>query len=533
MTLKGKIQKKIKDNGIYYAVNFIIVLILLNSYLVYYKKNVVAAHNQLSKDIVEIKQRLENIMLHVNLADLGFRGYMIIQNDKLLDPYTRTRNIYNKNFNQLNKLLGKQGYDLAKVEKIRKAVSEYMDLVGSMVKMKDSNENEKIRAIVEKDPGYDVWKTYMGLYKGVTGFESALQAKSLAQYNAVLRNSLIMQLMMLFLGIPVLIGLIIRLKKNKKFRASLFKELDDSNRKYIFNPDVTAKEQNEKAIINHMIDNLKQSSEFIKKISNGDFAVKWEGLNEENKGLNQHNIAGELVNMRAEMEKVKTADERRLWETEGLSQFSNTIRIHQDNISELANTIISDLVKYMKANQGGLFVLNADNESDKHLVLLSCYAYDSKKYNDKRIEIGQGLVGQTFKEKRTLHLTEIPGNYMQITSGLGDATPRNLLIIPLKVNEQVAGVLELASFHKFEKHEIKFLEKLSEIIASGIMMLNTNDRTKILLENSQAQEEEMRAQEEEMRQNMEELQATQEEMDRQKSELELEISDLKAQLSNT
>ncbi len=530
MTLKEKIQKKIKNNGVYYTVNFIIVLVLLNSYLAYHKKNVVAEHNQLSKDIVEIKQRLENIMLHVNLADLGFRGYMIIQSDKLLDPFTNTKNVYHENFDYLNEILGKQGYDVAHVEMIRKSVSDYMDLVGSMVEMKDNNEVDKIVTIVEKDPGYMVWKTYMGLYEGVMGFESGLKAKSLARYNTVLRNTLIMQLMMLFLGIPILIGLIIRLKKNKKFRASLFKDLDESNKKYIFNPDVTVKEQNEKAIINNMIDNLKQSSEFIKKISNGNFEVEWNGLNEENKGLNEHNIAGELVNMRVEMEKVKAADEMRIWETEGLSKFSNTVRIHQHNISELGNNIISDLVKYMKANQGGLFILNADNESDKHLALLSCYAYDSKKYNDKRIEIGQGLVGQTFKEKKTLHLSEIPSNYMQITSGLGEATPKNLLIIPLKVNEQVEGVLELASFNEFKNHEVEFLEKLGEIIASGIMMLNTNDRTKVLLENSQAQEEEMRAQEEEMRQNMEELQATQEEMSRQKSELELEIANLKEQL---
>ena len=530
LALKGKIQKKIKENGIYYAVSFIIVLVMLNSYLAYHKKIVVEEHNQLLNEVIEIKQRLENIMLDVNLADLGFRGYMIIQSEKLLDPYTRTLREYNDNFDYLNRVLGKQGYDVAHVEMIRKSVADYMELVGSMVKMKDNNEVDRIVTIVDKDPGFIVWKTYMGLYEGVMGFESGLKAKSLARYNTVLWNTLVMQLMMLFLGIPILIGLIIRLKKNQSFRASLFKDLDESNKKYIFNPDVTVEEQNETAIINNMIDNLKQSSEFIKKISNGNFDVEWNGLNEENKSLNEHNIAGELVNMRVEMEKVKVNDEMRIWETEGLSKFSNTVRVHQHNISELGNNIISDLVKYMKANQGGLFILNADNESDKHLELLSCYAYDSKKYNDKRIEIGQGLIGQTVKEKKTLHLSEIPSNYMQITSGLGEATPKNLLIIPLKVNEQVEGVLELASFNEFKKHEVEFLEKLGEIIASGIMMLNTNDRTKVLLENSQAQEEEMRAQEEEMRQNMEELQATQEEMSRQKSELELEIANLKEQL---
>ncbi len=530
MGIKEKIKKKIRDNDVYYAVSFIIVLILLNSFLAYHKKNVVAAHNHLSKNVREVKQSLENIMLHVHLADLGFRGYMIVQNNEILSAYTEAEKGYHKNLDGLRDKLEVQGYDASHVKVIRKSVADYMDLIASMVEMKNNDEVEKITAIVEKDPGTLVWETYMGLYEEVMEFENDLKAKSLNRYNKALRNTLIMQLMMLFLGIPILIGLIARLKKNQNFRASLFKNLEESNKKYIFNPDVRVKEQNEKTIINNMIDNLKQSSEFIKKISNGNFDVEWEGLNEENKALNEHNIAGELVNMRVEMEKVKTADEVRIWATEGLSKFSNIVRVHQHNISELGNNIISDLVKYMKANQGGLFILNADNESDKYLELLSCYAYDSKKYNDKRIEIGQGLVGQTFKEKTTLHLTEIPDNYMQITSGLGEATPRNLLIIPLRVNEHIEGVLEIASFNKFTKYEVEFLEKLGEIIASGIMMLNTNDRTKALLENSQAQEEEMRAQEEEMRQNMEELQATQEEMSRQKSELELEIANLKEQL---
>ena len=106
-----------------------------------------------------------------------------------------------------------------------------------------------------------------------------------------------------------------------------------------------------------------------------------------------------------------------------------------------------------------------------------------------------------------------------LSQALVQASPTCILVVPLKANEEVLGILEIASFQKLEEFEIKFVEKIAETLASALSTAKINDRTQKLLETSQQQSEELRAAEEEMRQNMEELEATQEEMHRKEIEM--------------
>lgn len=327
-----------------------------------------------------------------------------------------------------------------------------------------------------------------------------------------------LQVLMAITGLPLLVFIVMNLRSYRKKLTSLAHEIEESNRKYVFNS-LEKVDYNEEDVKSHLLINLKKASDFIKAIAAGDYNIQWEGMNDKNREANRESIAGELIHMRDHMKHVKQQDELRIWATEGLSKFGEIIRKHQDNFGKLSESLISNVVKYVGAKVGGLFILEEDERGDKYLQLKASYAYDRKKFIEKRIEIGEGLVGQSYIEGLTIHLIEVPDRYVSITSGLGDSNPDSLLVVPLKANDRIEGVLELASLKKFQPHEIEFIERLGELLASSIVTVRTGEKTTTLLQTSQEQSEEMRAQEEEMRQNMEELEATQEQMNRTLSEM--------------
>lgn len=266
------------------------------------------------------------------------------------------------------------------------------------------------------------------------------------------------------------------------------------------------------AQIEQQVKSAKSLSSFIDAISAGNFSVNIELDGDKE-------LSGTLLAMRDKLRENADNDRKRNWSTSGLAQIGEILRATTQSTEELYDNILKFVVKYTKSNQGGLFLLNEDDETSRQLDLVACYAFERKKFLKKKVSIGEGLVGQCYLEGERIYLVEVPQEYISITSGLGGANPNALLIVPLKVNGSIYGVLEVATFGKYEDYEIELVEKLAETIASTISTVRINESTRILLEKTQQQAEEMRAQEEEMRQNMEELEATQEEMRRKEKHI--------------
>lgn len=218
-------------------------------------------------------------------------------------------------------------------------------------------------------------------------------------------------------------------------------------------------------------------------------------------------------------EKVKQAfqdEEKRSWSSEGLAKFSATIRDNSHSMETLCATVLTALVPFVKANQGSIFI---KEEEEGRLTQLASYAWGKKKFSKQSYEVGEGLIGQAAQEKDTIFLTDVPDNFITIGSGLGHGKPKCIVILPLIADEVVYGVLELASFTSFENHQLNFLQKLCENLASAIAVARVNSQTTKLLQQAEETNYQLRAQEEMLRQNTEEMMATQEAMLRKEEEL--------------
>jgi GAF domain-containing protein len=282
--------------------------------------------------------------------------------------------------------------------------------------------------------------------------------------------------------------------------------------------------------INEILEQLKDATEFVAAIGQGKLDYDYKILDADYQ-TGKNRLADSLIQMQEKLKSLNEEEQRRQWANEGLTKFVDILRSSEDSINTLGDKIISALVKYTNSNQGGLYILNDEDEENKYLELISLFAFDLKKYQNRKIILGEGILGQTFLEKETTVLTEIPEEYIRITSGLGDAYPKSLLIVPLKVDKEVYGIVELASFKNYQPHEITFVEKLAETIASTLAAVKVGQKNRNLIEQFQQQTEEMRAQEEEMRQNMEELQATQEELSRKEQDYLSKIAGLESHMS--
>jgi CHASE3 domain sensor protein len=507
--------KNLKENFISISLYLLIFLIVINTILIIYNRNVMVTNNILQKQSEEVKKAWTEVFDgNLRRMDLGLRGYALTKNPQLLEPYVTGKRDMPRTVRRIDSLLTVQQLDTLKddFEGFKVRLDQYMAYTDEMKNFAQQDNLEDFIRLLNEDRGYGLWAAFAPMYTSIMAYEDRIVDQARDEYQQALNRTVIFGALLVLLTLPTLIALMYKIKRESKARIRLLQDFEQNTRQYMFDPGEEVSAYDAQAIIQTSIKNLKKASTFIKNIAAGNYGVNWEGMTNENAALNQENLAGDLIKMRDQMKKVKELDEKRIWSTEGLAKFSDVARNNQNNIEKLSNEVIRFLTKHMKAQQGSLFILHDDEGTEPYLELAACFAFDKKKFIERRIEIGNGLVGQAYMEGGTILLTDVPPGYIHITSGLGDATPTCVIIVPMKYNDRVEAVLELATFTKFEPHEVEFLEKAGEVIASSMYSTKTNERTSKLLRETQEQAETLRSQEEELRQNMEELQATQEDM---------------------
>lgn len=520
--MNAKVMKKFfQEKWLPLAVAAIAFSQLLNLAFILRNNYVIHKNNELKAEVDNVKTRTGEIMSSiVHGVDLGVRGYALTSKEQLLDPFTQALKQSPSLFAGLEDQLKSQGYpEMEKFNAVRKEVESYIAWSATMVGAVRAENMDQFRQMLSLDKGYEVWVKFDAFQKPLQAFENALYEKAEAEYASAMRANLYLQIAIAVLFLPLLFVILYRIRKERREKEILLNKVLENDRKYVFNPG-TESQFSADQIIQQTIANTRKASDVIKQMAGNNYEVNWEGLDEKNIVLNSSTLAGDLMNLKAKLKRVKQEDERRNWMNEGLASFSELVRNHQHDHKVLADQCVSYLSRYLNCQQASLFILQNDGTSEQHLELASTWAFNRKKYMEKRIDPGVGLVGQAFLEGDIIQLKEVPEGYTEITSGLGDATPRYLCIVPVKYDVNIVGVLELAAFGSFEPHYLQFLQKACEFLASAILNTQNTIRMKDLLEQAKINEEQMKQREEEMRQNMEELQATQEELVRKEREMQ-------------
>lgn len=357
----------------------------------------------------------------------------------------------------------------------------------------------------------DIITMLNGLNDDLTKQKTTTDASLMANFSQLINTTTILGAVLLVIGLILAFSISKAITKPINYLRAIIDNLGKGDLVKIDKSKLSNDEIGDMAkSLSEMTEGFGEITIFAENIGNGKYDSEFKPLSESDM------LGNALLEMRANLKKVAEEDKKRNWSTSGLAKFGDILRSYNDNFEKLADEIISNLVKYIEANQGALFIIESNDAAseEEYMELAACYAWDKKKFLEKKIYKGEGLSGQAWIEGDVIYLTEVPNDYVSITSGLGEANPRSVLIVPLKLNDEVHGVIEMASFKEYDEFEVEFVERIAESIASTISSVKVNERTQKLLEESTMMTEQMRAQEEEMRQNMEELQATQEKIER-------------------
>ena len=266
---------------------------------------------------------------------------------------------------------------------------------------------------------------------------------------------------------------------------------------------------NVNAMANSLTVQVRAIADVATAVTRGDLsrqiAVEAQGeLDELKNNLNQM-----IVNLKSTTEKNSEQD----WLKTNLAKFSRMMQGQKD-LESASKLIMSELTPLVSAHHGAFYIMDEANHAPV-LKLIATYAYKERKHVGNRFHPGEGLVGQAALEKKSILLTNVPEDYIRIASGLGEAPPRNIIVLPVLFEGEVKAVIELASFLPFSQIHQLFLDQLAETVGVVINMIAANMRTAELLEQSQSLTQELQVQSEELRKQQDELKRSNAELEAQ------------------
>ena len=253
--------------------------------------------------------------------------------------------------------------------------------------------------------------------------------------------------------------------------------------------------------------NLKGIAEFARSMASGDFTGNFDKLsNDDELGEALLSLKGSLMDSMKDSESRRREEEHRSWSAHGLAKFSTLFRETEDDLHDLSRVLMKELVEYIEADVGALFITMAnDGKQGQVLQQFGTFAFDREKFVEKSFEFGEGLVGRAAVEKEVIYITDLPPDYMKIRSGLGEDVPSSMLLVPVMLDNNVLGVIELASLGEIPSYQIDFIRQLGDAVATTLAKVKANLQTRKLFEQTKKQAEELASQEKESKRKEVEL----------------------------
>lgn len=425
----------------------------------YQNTNELIKTSQKEKHTYQVISQLEDLNLQLTNAETGQRGYIITGEQRYLEPYNTAVNLVDSKVRELERLTSDNPKQQQRLDILQPLIANKLAELQQTIDLRQNQSFEASQKVVLTDRGKQLMSEIRKVILAMENEENVLlkQRSEKAQAAAQQTIANIFFSIPLFFVILVVIGFL---------------------------------------LTRHILVPLKQVSDLAEKMADGDLSVTLPDSDRQDEiGVLSRTFNQMIVNLRYTTQK----NEEQNWLKSNLAEFTQMLQGHR-SLESVTRLILSNLAPLVGASQGVFYVMNLIDD-EPVLKLLSSYAYKERKNVANQFRLGEGLVGQCALEKQRILLTEVPSDYIRISSGLGEAPPLNIIVLPILFEMQVSAVIELASFRTFSDLHLKFLEQFSEIVGVFLNNIASQLQTQQLLEESVALTEEQQSQQQELQQS--------------------------------